>query len=118
MFDHRYLLKILGGRGRRYLPLQGRTAPGVCRGLFSFKYGPDKIAEHKDQSGGKNPGAYRRYHMIGKILRLILEISSRHPLEAQNEHREIKDIEPDKRDEPGDLCGPLVVHPPNIFGNQ
>src|SRR5208282_467754 len=57
-----------------------------------------------------------RDHVICVEPRKILEISSWHPLQPKDEHREIEDVEPDEYNEPGGLCGLLFEHPTCHFG--
>ena len=57
-----------------------------------------------------------RDHMVRMVLRRVIEVPSRHPLEPEDEHAEVKDVEADKEIQPADLGEPLAVHPAGDLG--
>src|SRR5208282_6800530 len=53
--------------------------------------------------------------MACKVLRGIIEIPARHPVEAEDKHAEIEQVESDENKQPADFSLPLAVHPSEHF---
>src|SRR5208337_4518542 len=54
--------------------------------------------------------------MACKILRGVIEIPAGHPVEAEDKHAEIEQVESDEKDQPADFSLPFAVHPSEHLG--
>src|SRR5271169_6184391 len=54
--------------------------------------------------------------MACKILRGVIEIPAGHPVEAEEKHAEIEQVESYEKKQPADFSPPLAVHPAEHLG--
>ena len=109
--DLRDLVEVEDRRRRGDLPLERHRAPRVRRRDRAEAPARDHVVEEDERRGAEPERRERDEHVEVGELRQVVGDAARHPLRAEDVHREEGEVEADEREPEVELAEPLVVHP-------